>query len=86
MCVSPGGATLARAYNEACNILIFLHHVGRVSAAPPGKKESSMGERHSHCAVGFSRVAPDGLCPARCWCWKMHMRMVFRYSPLIKNS
>ncbi len=41
-CVSPGGATLARAYCEGGNVLILLQSVGRVSAAPPGKKSGDM--------------------------------------------
>ena len=42
LCVLPGGATLARAYCEGGNVLILLQSVGRVSAAPPGKKSGDM--------------------------------------------
>ncbi len=42
LCVLPGGATLAWAYCDRGNVLILLQSVGRVSAAPPGKKSGDM--------------------------------------------
>ena len=83
LCISPGGATLARAYNETCNALISLPCVGRVSAASPGKKDGyyvpvnpdeglSLSRRFSGCRLSISKnrrslSRPDPSIPASRW-------------------